>query len=210
LSFVFTGSRRLEERDRRYWRELLRRSLFRKIGFLSANDARRLITEPVAERVVYGRGVVERIVRLTAGQPFYVQVICQTAVDYLNEHERNALTMADLEKVVAEIVDHPLPQMIYFWEALSADEKVVLALLSMCLDTPGELAWASAADIVAVIRREDAPIDLSENTIHLTLEELFRTDVLEKSPFESYRFRIDLLRLWVRRSHSIWQVLKGS
>lgn len=209
LSFIFTGSRRLEERDRRYWREMLRRSLFRKIGFLSANDARRLITEPVASRVVFGRNVVERIVRLTAGQPFYAQVICQTAVDYLNEHERNALAMADLDKVVAEIVDHPLPQMIYAWDALSADEKVVLSLLAMQLDAIGEYGWSSAADLVAFVEREKAPVDLSENTIHLTLEELFRTEILEKSPFETYRFRIDLLRLWIRRSHSIWQVLKN-
>lgn len=210
LSFIFTGSRRLEERDRRYWREMLRRSLFRKIGFLSENDARRLITEPVAGRVVFGRGVIERIARLTAGQPFYTQVICQNIVDYLNEHERNALAARDFDAVVKEIVDHPLPQMIYFWEGLSADEKVVLSLLSHSLEPLGDRAWATAADIVALIRKEKAPVDLSENTIHLTLEELFRTEVLEKNPFEAYRFRIDLLRLWVRRSHSIWQVLKGT
>jgi ligand-binding sensor domain-containing protein/AAA+ ATPase superfamily predicted ATPase len=208
LSFIFTGSRRLEERDRRYWREMLRRSLFRKIGFLSQNDARRLVTEPVADRVVYGRGVVDRIVRLTAGQPFYTQVICQTAVDYLNENERNALAMRDLNKVVEEIVDHPLPQMIYFWDALSPDEKVVLSLLATRLAEGDGYGWATAGDIVRLVKREKIPVDLSENTIHLTLEELFRTEVLEKNPFEAYRFRIDLLRLWIRRSHSIWQALK--
>lgn len=208
LSFVFTGSRRLEERDRRYWREMLRRSLFRKIGFLSGNDARRLVVEPVSNKIVYGRGVVDRIVRLTAGQPFYAQVICQTAVDYLNENERNALAMRDLNHVVEEIVDHPLPQMIYFWDALSPDEKVVLSLLATRLGEMDGYGWATAADLVRLVKREKAPVDLSENTIHLTLEELFRREILEKSPFESYRFRIDLLRLWVRRSHSIWQVLK--
>src|SRR5207302_2920708 len=45
LGLIFTGSRRLEERDRKYWRELLRRSLFRKVGFLSEKDTVRLITE---------------------------------------------------------------------------------------------------------------------------------------------------------------------
>lgn len=210
LSFVFTGSRRLEERDRRYWRELLRRSQFRKIAFLSENDARRLITEPVAGRVVYGRSVVDRVVRLTAGQPFYTQVICQNIVDFLNEHQKNAITMRELDTVVDEIIDHPLPQMIYFWDALSADEKVVLSLLALRLDAAFEKNWATASDIAAIIERERAPVDLSENTIHLTLEELFRTDVLEKNPFEAYRFRIDLLRLWIRRSHSIWEVIKGN
>lgn len=210
LSFVFTGSRRLEERDRRYWREMLRRSQFRKIAFLSENDARRLITEPVAGRVVYGRNVIDRIVRLTAGQPFYTQVICQNVVDFLNENKQNGITMRELDSVVDEIVDHPLPQMIYFWDALSADEKVVLSLVANRLNAPSERSWATAADIVEVVEREKVPVDLSENTIHLTLEELFRTDVLEKNPFEAYRFRIDLLRLWIRRSHSIWEVIKGN
>lgn len=208
LSFIFTGSRRLEERDRRFWRELLRRSFFRKVGFLSTNDARRLVTEPVEGRVVFGRGVVDRIVRLTAGQPFYTQVVCQTAVDYLNEHERNALTNRDLQKVLEEIVDHPLPQMIYFWEGLSPDEKVVAALLAEDLEAVGDQGWSTAGDLSAVVVRLKAPVDLSENTIHLTLEELFRREILEKNAIEGYRFRIDLLRLWIRRSHSIWQVLK--
>jgi hypothetical protein len=207
LSFVFTGSRRLEERDRRYWREILRRSFFRKVSFLSPNDAQRLVTEPVDGRVVYGRTVVDRIVRLTAGQPFYTQVVCQNVVDFLNEHEQNALGSRDLDRVVAEIVDHPLPQMIYSWEALSPDEKVVLSLLAESLAGDGS-TWVSAADLAALVDRIDAPVDLSENTIHLTLEELFRSEILEKNAFEEYRFRIDLLSLWIRRSHSIWQVVK--
>jgi hypothetical protein len=85
----------------------------------------------------------------------------------------------------------------------------VLSLLAGRLEEMGEYGWASAADLVALVEREKLPVDLSENTIHLTLEELFRTEVLEKSPFEAYRFRIDLLRVWIRRSHSIWQVLKA-
>ena len=187
---------------------MLRRSHFRKIGFLSENDARRLVVEPVSSLLVYGRNVVDRVVRLTAGQPFYTQVICQTAVDYANEHERNVLTMRGLNHVIDEIVDHPLPQMIYTWDALSPDEKVVLSLLATRLGTQDGVGWATASDIARLIRSEKAPVDLSENTIHLTLEELFRREVLEKNAYEAYRFRIDLLRLWIRRSHSIWQVLK--
>ena len=70
-------------------------------------------------------------------------------IDYLNENERNALAMRDLSKVVEEIVDHPLPQMIYFWDALSPDEKVVLSLLATRLAEDGGFGWATAGDIVA-------------------------------------------------------------
>jgi AAA+ ATPase superfamily predicted ATPase len=206
LALIFTGSRRLEERDRKYWRELLRRSLFRKIGFLSQKDTMRLITEPVEGRVVYGRGVVDVVYRLTAGQPFYAQVICQNVVDYMNEHRQNWVTVADLGRVITEIVDNPLPQMIYSWDALSDDEKLALSLLGEML-TDGN-AYASANELRASVKANDYPVNLSENTIRLTLEEMFRRELLEKDPADRFRFKIDLLRLWIRRSHSIWQVVK--
>ena len=168
-----------------------------------------LIRRPVEGRLHYDDAVVSRIVRLTSGQPFYTQALCQSLVDQANETHVAVATPESLEHVVGNLAENPLPQMIYAWDALSADEKVVLSLLAMQLDAMGEYGWASAADLVAFAEREKAPVDLSEHTIHLTLEELFRTEVLEKSPFESYRIRIDLLRLWIRRSHSIWQVLKN-
>jgi ligand-binding sensor domain-containing protein/AAA+ ATPase superfamily predicted ATPase len=206
LAFIFTGSRRLEERDKKYWRDLLRRSLFRKVGFLSGKDTLRLIIDPVENRVVYGRGAIEAICRLTAGQPFYTQVTCQNIVDYMNEHEQNWITLADLQHVTADIVDNPLPQMIYTWDALSDDEKLVMSLLADVLtDSQG---FATAYDLRTFVRANEYPVNLSETTIRMTLEEMFRRELLDKNASEAFRIKIDLLRLWIRRSHSIWQVVK--
>ncbi len=206
LAFIFTGSRRLEERDRKYWRELLRRSLFRKVGFLTERDTLRLITEPVRNRVVYGRGVINRIHRLTSGQPFYTQVICQNIVDYLNEQEQNWVTPEDLKAVIADVIDHPLPQMIYTWDGLSDDEKLALSLLAETLSD--ENHFATSYELRTAADLNQYPVNLSENTIRLTLEEMFRRELLDKNATDGFRFKIDLLRLWIKRSHSIWQVVK--
>ncbi|MGA9768229.1 MAG: two-component regulator propeller domain-containing protein [Blastocatellia bacterium] len=206
LALIFTGSRRLEERDKKYWRELLRRSLYRKVGFLSENDTVRLITDPVEGKVVYGRGVINVMYRLTAGQPFYTQVLCQNSVDYMNEHEQNWLTLADLTCVIADIIDNPLPQMIYAWDGLSDDEKLALSLLAETL--PDAMAHATAYTLRESVKWNNYPVNLSETTIRLTLEEMFRRELLEKNATDGFRFKIDLFRLWIRRSHSIWQVVK--
>lgn len=206
LSFVFTGTRRLEERDRRYWRELLRRSLFRKVSFLSERDAKRLITYPVRDKLIYGKGVEDRIYRLTSGHPFYTQYICQSIVDHLNEWKRNYVLKSDLDQVTSEIVDNPLPQMLYFWEGFSDDEKLVMSLLSEVLKD-GE-GTATSKMIVEAIQREHYPVKLSDDTIRLTLEELFRNDVLKKIGDDSFCFKIDLFRLWIKQSHSIWRVVR--
>ena len=118
--------------------------MFRKVGFLSERDTRRLVTEPVEGRVVYGRGVIEAIYRLTAGQAFYVQVLCQNMIDFMNEHQQNWITSSGLQQVVAEIIDNPLPQMIYTWDALSDDEKLVWSLLAETLEDGN--AFATAAE----------------------------------------------------------------
>jgi hypothetical protein len=206
LGLIFTGSRRLEERDRKYWRELLRRSLFRKVGFLSQRDATRLITDPLAGRAVFGRGVVDAICRLTAGQPFYTQVICQNVVDHMNEHHQNWVTLGELKPVIDEIVDNPLPQMIYTWDALSDDEKLVISLLAELL--PDGDAFSTSRDLRTFAIANEYPVNLTENTIRLTLEEMFRRELLDKEAADGFRFKMDLLRLWIRRSHSIWQVVK--
>lgn len=206
LSFVFTGSRRLDERDRRYWRELLRRSLFRKVSFLSERDAKRLITDPVQDKIVYGRGVVDQIYHLTYGQPFYTQYICQSIVDHLNEWKRNYVLKEDIKLVINEMVDNPLPQMIYFWDGFSDDEKIVMSLLSEVLRDGEDVV--TAARIAEAIKREHYPVALSTDTIRLTLEELFRHDVLKKMADDAFCFRIDLFRIWIKKSHSIWRVVR--
>jgi len=206
LAFIFTGSRRLEERDRRYWRKMLSRANYRKVSFLSENDAKRLITEPVAGRMVYGRGVIDSIYYLTSGHPFYIQVICQNLVAHLNEQKKNYATGEDLRQVIDEIIDNPLPQMIYFWDGLNSDEKITLSLLAEVL--PDGHNYATSAHLERAIRKNQYPANMTQETIHLTLEELFRTDVLAKSFQDSYRFRIGLMRVWIKRSHSMWQVMK--
>jgi hypothetical protein len=108
--------------------------------------------------------------------------------------------------VISEIVDNPLPQMIYTWDALSDDEKLGLSLLSESLADP--LAFATARDLRAAVQANAYPVHLSENSIRLTLEEMFRRELLEKDASDGFRFKIDLLRLWIHRSHSIWQVVK--
>ena len=90
--------------------------------------------------------------------------------------------------------------------SLSDDEKLGLSLLGEVLSDG--VAYATAGELRASVKANDYPVNLSENTIRLTLEEMFRRELLEKDSADGFRIKIDLLRLWIRRSHSIWQVVK--
>jgi hypothetical protein len=205
---IFTGSVTLEERKRDYWLRFLSKSSFRKISFLERKDALRLITEPVKDRVEWQPGVVDRIFRLTGGQPFYTQGICQGLVDYLNEHQTMTASEEVVEAVVRDIVDNPFPQMLFRWDTLTNDEKLVLSLMAETLERDTD--HAPAAKVQEFMRRRRYPLDLNEARIGAALESLFESDMLVKDEAAppGYAFRMDLWRRWVRRMHSVWQVLR--
>ena len=55
------------------------------------------------------------------------------------------------------------------------------------------------------------PLDLDKAHIETTLEKLFKHEMLLRRDIgneREYAFRMDLWRLWIRRQHSVWQVMR--
>jgi hypothetical protein len=96
--------------------------------------------------------------------------------------------------------------MIYFWEGLGDDEKLVLSLIAEAEADADD--FVTAPHLLHVIAENAYPVTLSETTIRLTLEELFRNEILLKRGDDAFAYRIDLIRYWIKRSHSIWQVVR--
>jgi len=205
ISFIFTGSRTLEERGTRYWQNLFGKSLFRNVSFLSEQDTMRLITQPVDGKITFEPGVLTSIYRLTSGQPFYTQIVGQNIVDFVNETQKTNIESADLEQIVNEILENPLPQMIYFWNSLPPGQMLILSLLAEVIDDPE--TNLSVAEIIKLIKKKKLGISLDSQLINTVLETLYHQKYVSKSGSE-YSFQIDLMRQWIQRDHSIWRVLK--
>jgi hypothetical protein len=203
---VFTGSDNLEARNKPYWQIFLSKALHRRISFLSRRDTLRLATEPLKDMVHYAEGIPGQVFELTAGQPFYTQVLCQSLVDRLNELHRYGVVAEDIRAVVDEIIENPLPQMIFSWNALSDLEKLSLSIAAE-LGTDGSRP-VSGRDIIGYLERENVGYRLDPNELNKALENLFHCDVLQKQAGgDAYTFKMDLWRFWVKRMHSVWQVI---
>lgn len=203
---VFTGSDKLESRNSRYWEYFLGKALHRRISFLSKTDTLRLINEPVSEVMHYDEGVAEEIFKLTAGQPFYTQVLCQSIVDHLNELQKYDVTLEDVKEVVSEIIENPLPQMIFAWSSLSDLEKLSLSIIAAL--SKDEVKPIPYTSIYSFPSEEKIGYELDDNKLHEATERLFHHDLLDKDEqSDSYTFKMDLWRRWTTRMHSIWQVI---
>lgn len=209
ISFIFTGSQHLENRNLAYWQILIGKSTARRITFLTENDTMRLIQEPVKDTVSYQKTVPERIYRLTSGQPFYAQVICQNLIDVPNVERRNRVPVTDLEKVVSDLSENPLPQMAYLWESLETEEQVMLALLGEVLDNPD--SYATVDKLIKFATSNKLDIEMSQGEMEQVLSGLFSKDLVDRERVaegkNEYRYKADLFRHWIRREHSIWKEL---
>jgi len=207
LFVIFTGSHPLSERRKDYWRFLEKAHEYRRIGYLHRSDAQRLIRDPVDGRVTYADDTEQRILRLAAGHPFYTQAICQNLVDALNDECTNRVMGPHLDVVVAQMVDSPFPQMIFRWQSLPREHKLTLALLAQVLQSSEVVATAS--QLLETLEEGGYGLSLALPTVSTALETLFGQELLSKddAPTPGYNFRMDLWRLWVRRMHSVWQVM---
>lgn len=107
---IFAGLHRLEELRQDYWNPLFASVTAIEVGFLSERAGRVLITSPSPEFAIdYDSDAIARILSLTNGQPYLIQLICHSLVARYNRlvveepiPPLRRFTLADVEAVVAQ------------------------------------------------------------------------------------------------------------
>jgi hypothetical protein len=144
---------------------------------------------------------------MSGDQPSYNQIISQKLVKRLNEAERRKVIQEDLDHVAQDLSDNPLPEMLCFWNELKPNQRNTLSLLGEVLED--SVSFASAEMMANFAAKHSLEYDVEEFDLERILDNLFTNEVLERESTgegrHEYRFRVDLLRFWVRRAHSIWQ-----
>jgi hypothetical protein len=204
LSLVLTGSRSLDLKA--LWRPLFAKSSYREISFLNRSDAEDLIRRPLLGKAVFKLSVLEAIIRLTNGHPFFTQLVGQTLVDVLNEEEKIEVNKAVFGEVVERIVENPPPQLLYRWQGFSPGEKLTLAGLATVLRSSRDYAVSERIHehMRSIPDRYREPMDLARIRMHL--EGLRQKKVVDRDQ-SRYRFTMDLVRVWVKRDQTVWGVL---
>jgi HAMP domain-containing protein len=205
VGFVATGSDQLERLNYPGWSILRPKTVPRRIGLLTPNDTNRLILEPVRGFVLYDEGIPEQILRTTAGHPYYTQVICQTMVDYLNHKRDFAVGPEQLYEILDQVLQSPPPPLNHVWDGFSRQQKLASATLAYVLKDATQYADLSGIHVKIPAELQEQIPDLS--SLINACEHLCREDWMERGSSTEYRFRVDLLRMWISREHSLWQVV---
>lgn len=205
LDFIFSGTHKLDELTSDYYSILFGAGRFKKITFLKKHDAKKLIAEPVEKfNVEYDAASIEKIFEITAGHPYFTQLICQELVNYHNHEKVNYITTKHVNEVLEEVIEGGEAQLLFIWdkECESQRERLVLSAIARILGEKLEKESNPSVlinDLNELFRKHNIIAERCE--IKKILDKMLKRDILKKVEREKdkYIFRVDLIRLWISK-----------
>jgi hypothetical protein len=201
LSFIFVGTRRLEEMSADYWSVLFNIALYERITYLPEEAAVRLITEPVAPDLIYDDLAIDKILRVTAGHPYFVQLVCYALVKRANAERTGYVTISDVNATLNEMLSLGEVHFAYLWQRSSHAERVVLTAVAHM--THDETAF-HPEDIMEFL--EPFGIHLAPTDITAALNMLVEREIMREvndGANTLYELKIGLVGLWTAQHKSV-------
>ncbi len=197
FALLFAGSHTLEELTREYWSPFFGAVQPVRVGYLEAEDARQLITNPWdGFELDYDAAAVERIAQVTGCQPMLLQAVCAEVIEQVNRRlaqetseETPRAGLADVEAAL----EAALAVGYYFdavWKELAENERRVLSALGARQEAAQQ--WAAQAEVERLLRGQ-----LSDEALAEACDLLIQRDMLDIEG-DRCRFRVELVRRWVR------------
>jgi hypothetical protein len=206
LSVIFCGTHRLEELAADYWSVLFNISLYKHVGFLEYAEALRLIQEPVsAYGMYYDDLALVKIWRITAGHPYFLQLLCHSLVNQHNRTKRSYVTVSDVNAALGEILASGEAHFVYLWNESSRMERLVLTALSRIIPLTGRVMSIQVEDYLSARGLSFGRQAILETLHHLTLRDILAAHV-ESQPSitnSTYSWRLGLLGLWIEKYKSL-------
>jgi len=221
LTFAFVGTHRLEEMSGDYWSVLFNIALYRHIGYLDEEASIKLATEPVRPHgMIYDDLALHRIWQVTAGHPYFLQILCYALVQAHNRNERSYTTVSDVDAALEDILTLGSAHFSFLWESSTEVERAVLLALTQLLARLGQARWplpgATPGDVLTLLA--DRGLALNVSSVAAALRSLTDREILRGAAAdaagsgpgsgERYVFRVGLVALWVERFKSLSRVIE--
>jgi AAA domain len=157
------------------------------LGYLSDREAQHLIENPIQNFALsYEPDAVQRILFLTHGHPFLLQMLCSEIVALKNEQspqQRRFCQVADVEAAIEQTLNSGS----FFFADIERNQ----------VDATGR------AILSAIAIKEMSPSALSEqfSEWESSIELLLRRELIKLSD-SNYRFQVELIRRWFQRKRT--------
>lgn len=190
LNFIFSLGSGLEEMEKEY-AFLFNVSLYRRISFLQTDAASELITSPARDCYQVIPEAVEKILQITSGHPYYTQLVCHCMFDRWMRSPKPAMTVEDVETVLAEAIELGSANLKYVWEESTPEEQALMAGMAAAMRTVG--GPVTVKQIRQAWRK--VGVSLPERKVAKAIRSLANREVVTGD--QTYSFAVYLQRLWL-------------
>jgi hypothetical protein len=153
---------------------------------------------------------LDKIWRITAGHPYFLQLLCHSLVNQHNRTQRNYTTVEDVNSALDEILASGEAHFVYLWAESTPLERLLLTAISRLIPLSGQITPSQILDYltergVSVDRKSisDALHRLALRDVLLASEEASEAEAMG----ETYRWRLGLLGMWVEKYKSMSRVI---
>lgn len=210
LNWIIAGSWGLVARQREYFSSVFGMAINCHVGYLKREDAISLIVQPVQKYISYDQDAIERILQLTGGHPYYLQMICDTVFSFAKGSNRHRIQLNDVNQLDTMPKDIKL-SLAQLWSSFTAPScRKVLSAVAESMQHPGNFAYKK--NVLNYIHRK-APT-FSENDFYSVLDpefgELINRELIEIHNRDSEKIRIhnELLYRWLMKYKPLSTVIR--
>ncbi|MFO5473185.1 MAG: AAA family ATPase, partial [Dolichospermum sp.] len=100
---------------------------YKEISFLDKDSAEMLITRPAKGVVTYQQNAIEEIFSLSAGHPYFTQLICYELFNLARERQIWTINAEDVKTIIDKAIQTGAGGLAWFWDGLYPQAKVVFS-----------------------------------------------------------------------------------
>ena len=178
---------------------------YKEIALLDEYNAEKLITKPTEGILTYQPEAIEAILNLSAGSPYFTQVICHIIYGQVRDNYRKnpnndllTITPQNVENVINQAIEAGKGGLAWFWDGLNLQQQIIIAA-------------AAEAQEMAIINNQsviEEPLTLLTNDYGIVItkdlteayEQLFEYGFLDET---KRRVKIEFVRLWLVKEHRL-------
>ena len=174
---LISGSNELRELQLN-WSDYLINTKMIKIGYLSKDDARILITNPIDDFTLNYKGgqygeAVNQIINLTNCQPYLTQAVCFELVNYLNSQSRKEASVEDVNLAAERVLVSANAYFDYIWNI-------------ECTDSEKDFLHQMIENSYKEGNKKE-------------IDSLLRREIIEKDG-NTYKFKVELMKKWIEKN----------
>ncbi len=196
---------------------LFHQAPYQRIGLLQEQSAKRLITKPAQGVLEYLPSAIQAILELSAGHPYFTQVICFALFSKARDEGRAQVTCEDVESVVDKAIEIGEAGLAWFYDGLPIPERVVFSAVAeaqQIVARKAELAEGKPLKLLqeyGVVPTESLK-QSGEKLVEWGFLDLAEEPELLRARRPTYTVKIELVRRWLVKQHplhrEIWELEK--